>query len=230
VTVLSAICLTPVLEGRYAGVEVAEECLAHEPVGSGAGQPGALNVAVEPALLTDEHATLPCFDDLVQRYQRQLLAIAYRILGNWQDAEDLAQEALLKAYLRLGDLVNPAALGPWLRRLTVNACLDALARRQRRPATVPLAAPDDPEAAFPARVLAVASAEEAAVRAEEWRDLRATLLRLEPGAREALLLRELYGYSYAEIADMLDLGLSAAKMRVHRARHAVQRALSEATG
>jgi RNA polymerase sigma-70 factor, ECF subfamily len=172
-------------------------------------------------------ATLPSFDELVQRYQRQLLAIAYRILGNWQDAEDLAQDALLKAYLRLGDLSNPAALGPWLRRLTVNACLDALARRQRRPATISLTAPDDHEAPAPERALAVASAEEDAVRAEEWHNLRRTLSRLEPRAREALVLREVYGYSYAEIAAMLDLGLSAVKMRVHRARHAVQRAMAE---
>lgn len=170
---------------------------------------------------------LPSFEELVQRYQRQVLAIAYRILGNWQDAEDLAQEALLKAYLRLGDLSNPSALGPWLRRLTVNACLDALARRQRRPATVSLTAPDDQEAPTSERALSVASAEDDAVRAEEWHDLRRTLSGLEPGAREALVLREIYGYSYAEIAEKLDLGLSAVKMRVHRARHAVQRAMSE---
>ncbi len=174
-----------------------------------------------------EAVLLPEFDELVQRYQRQVLVTAYRILGNWQDAEDLAQEALLKAYLRLGDLVNPASLGAWLRRLTVNACLDALARQQRRPATVSLTPSDDREALAPEHLLAAASAEEAAVRAEEWRDLRTTLLRLDPGAREALVLREIYGYSYAEIAGMLDLGLSAVKMRVHRARHAVQRAMTE---
>lgn len=196
--------------------------------------PAPLELRVAPAELPEAGAapefgaaTLPCFEELVQRYQRQLLAIAYRILGNWQDAEDLAQDALLKAYLRLGGLSNPAALGPWLRRLTVNASLDALARRQRRPATVSLTAPDDQELLAPECVLAVASAEEDAVRAEEWRDLRRTLARLEPRAREALVLREVYGYSYAEIASMLDLGLSAVKMRVHRARHAMQRALSE---
>lgn len=172
-------------------------------------------------------ATLPSFEVLVENYQGQLLAIAYRILGNWQDAEDLAQEALLKAYLHLGGLANPAALGSWLRRLTVNACLDALTRRQRRPATVSLTASDDQEAPLGARVLAVGSAEEDAMRAEEWRALRATLASLDPGARDALVLREIYGYSYVEIATMLGLGLSAVKMRVHRARNAVQRAMSE---
>lgn len=176
---------------------------------------------------TAEPLVLPSFEELVERYQGQVLGIAYRILGNWQDAEDLAQEALLKAYLRLGDLANPAALGPWLRRLTVNACLDALTRRQRRPATVSLTAPDDQDAPTAERALAVGSAEEDAVRAEEWRDLRATLARLEPGARHALVLRDIYGYSYAEIATILDLGLSAVKMRVHRARSAVQRAMGD---
>jgi RNA polymerase sigma-70 factor (ECF subfamily) len=172
-------------------------------------------------------AALPSFEVLVERYQGQLLGIAYRILGNWQDAEDLAQEALLKAYLRLGDLANPAALGPWLRRLTVNASLDALTRRQRRPSTVPLTAPDDQESPAAERALAVGSAEEAAVRAEDWREMQATLARLDPGARDALVLRDIYGYSYAEIATILDLGLSAVKMRVHRARTAVQRAIGE---
>ncbi|MCS6879922.1 MAG: RNA polymerase sigma factor [Oscillochloridaceae bacterium] len=208
-------------------IEVGENDCLDTSVAMGAAQATAEAPASEEPSLALDPALLPDFDELVQRYQRQVLVIAYRILGNWQDAEDLAQEALLKAYLRLGDLVNPASLGAWLRRLTVNACLDALARQQRRPATVSLTASEDHEAPVPERFLAVASAEEAAVRAEEWRDLRATLLRLEPGAREALVLREIYGYSYAEIAGMLDLGLSAVKMRVHRARHAVQRALNE---
>lgn len=177
---------------------------------------------------TQPAPVLPSFETLVERYQGQLLGIAYRMLGNWQDAEDLAQEALLKAYLRLGDLANPESLGPWLRRLTVNASLDALTRRQRRPSTVSLTAPDDQDVPTAERALAVGSAEDAAVRAEEWRDLRAMLGRLDPGARDALVLRDIYGYSYAEIAAILDLGLSAVKMRVHRARTAVQRAISEA--
>lgn len=208
-------------------IKVGENDCPDTSVATGVAQASSEAQASEGASLTLDPALLPDFDDLVQQYQRQVLLTAYRILGNWQDAEDLAQEALLKAYLRLGDLVNPASLGAWLRRLTVNACLDALARQQRRPATVSLSVSDEHEAPLPERLLAVASAEDAAVRAEEWRDLRATLLRLEPGAREALVLREIYGYSYAEIAGMLDLGLSAVKMRVHRARHAVQRAMSE---
>lgn len=184
-----------------------------EPRSSMSGEP------LQPAL--------PPFDVLVERHQGQLLGIAYRILGNWQDAEDLAQEALIKAYLRLGDLSHPAALGPWLRRLTINACLDALTRRKRRPATISLTVGDDQELSAVELALAVGSAEEAAVLAEDYRDLRATLARLDPGAREVLVLREVYGYSYAEIAAMLKLGVSAVKMRVHRARNTIQRSMGE---
>lgn len=216
-----------VFESSPSLIEVGGNDCPDTSVAMGVAQATVEARASEEDSLALDAELLPDFDELVQRYQRQVLVTAYRILGNWQDAEDLAQEALLKAYLRLGDLVNPASLGAWLRRLTVNACLDALARQQRRPATVSLTASEDHETPVPERLLAVASAEEAAVRAEEWRDLRATLLRLEPGAREALVLREIYGYSYAEIAGMLDLGLSAVKMRVHRARHAVQRAMNE---
>jgi RNA polymerase sigma-70 factor (ECF subfamily) len=223
---LPALAAAP-LEIRHSLAESAGAIVAVEASYHSGAHIGLLALPDPPVAGAADPAALPSFDDLVHRYQRQVLAIAYRILGNWQDAEDLAQDALLKAYLRLGDLSNPAALGTWLRRLTVNACLDALARRQRRPSTVSLTAPDDQEAPAPERALAVASAEEDAVRAEEWRDLRQTLSRLEPGAREALVLREIYGYSYAEIAEKLDLGLSAVKMRVHRARHAVQRAITE---
>lgn len=226
-TALQSMCYASSLESGFPSLEEAEAQGRIREVGAGTAHKGTGLPQTEIGALASEPVVLPAFDELMQRYQRQLLVIAYRILGNWQDAEDLAQEALLKAYLRLGDLANPAALGPWLRRLTVNACLDALARRQRRPSTVSLSAPDEQDAAGPERLLAVASAEDDAIRAEEWRDFQALLLRLEPGAREALLLRELYGYSYVEIAAMLDLGLSAVKMRVHRARHAVQRAMSE---
>lgn len=224
---MTVLCPTSVYEYPTALLEAGEHESRDAPVAMGVVQAFPEAQVSESASLALDPAVLPDFDDLVERYQRQVLLTAYRILGNWQDAEDLAQEALLKAYLRLGDLVNPASLGAWLRRLTVNACLDALARQQRRPTTVSLSASDEHEAPVPERLLAVASAEDAAMRAEEWRDLRATLLSLEPGARDALVLREIYGYSYAEIAGMLDLGLSAVKMRVHRARHAVQRAMNE---
>lgn len=165
------------------------------------------------------------FDDVVERYQGHVHAIAYSVLRDWQDAEDITQDVLLKVYLRLGELSNPAAIRSWLRRITMNACLDLLSYRRRRPATVSLTGDDSNEEQSCLEALRAGSAEEAALRSEEWGAFHAALGRLEPNACDALLLRALYGYSYAEIAELRNLSLSAAKMRVHRARQAVQQTL-----
>lgn len=162
------------------------------------------------------------FEDVVARYQGQVHAIAYSVLRDWQDAEDITQDVLLKVYLRLDDLANPAAIRAWLRRITMNACLDTLSYRRRRPATVSLTGEDVGDESVYAEALRAGSAEEAALRSEEWGACRAALGRLDPNAYDALLLRALHGYSYAEIAALRNLSLSAAKMRVHRARQAMQ--------
>lgn len=164
----------------------------------------------------------PEFEELVARYQSQVHAIAYHVLRDWQDAEDVTQDVLLKVYLRLSDLANPAAIRSWLRRITLNACFDLLSYRRRRPATVSLTVDDGGEEPAFGDALRAGSAEEAALRAEEWGAFRDALGRLDPNAYDALLLRALHGYSYAEIAALRNLSLSAAKMRVHRARQAMQ--------
>lgn len=164
----------------------------------------------------------PPFEEIVARYQSQVHAIAYHVLRDWQDAEDVTQDVLLKVYLRLGDLANPGAIRSWLRRITVNACLDLLSYRRRRPATISLTGGEGGDEPAFAESLRAGSAEDAALRSEEWGVFRDCLGRLDPPAYDALLLRALHGYSYAEIAELRNLSLSAAKMRVHRARLAVQ--------
>lgn len=157
------------------------------------------------------------FEQIVDCYRRPTLLLAYRMLGDWHDAEDIAQEAMLKAYLHMGRLREPLALGAWLRRVARNAALDALAARQRRPALVSLAEHEQGEAPeFPE--LATASAEAFAERTELRRAIEAALAQLDPGSRAALVLHDVYGYTYEETAARLEIGLSAAKMRIARAR------------
>lgn len=175
--------------------------------------------------LPESRCEAPSFEEVVARHQGHVHAIAYGVLRDWQDAEDITQDVLLKVYLRLGELANPGALRAWLRRITLNACLDLLSYRRKRPATVSLTGDDSHEEVAFASALWAGSAEEAALRSEEWGACRAALDRLEPGAYDALLLRALHGYSYAEIAELRNLSLSAAKMRVHRARQAMQQTL-----
>ena len=171
--------------------------------------------------------TLPedqrAFELLVARYKQRVFARAYRMMGNTQEAEDQAQEVFLKVYRGIHDLAEPATLASWIDRITVNTCLDAITRHKRRPATVPLApsaheGDDEPQYAD-ART---ATPEDAALQRELRRCLERALTQVDPAARAALMLRDIDDRPYQEIVDLLGIGLSAVKMRIHRARLAFQ--------
>jgi RNA polymerase sigma-70 factor, ECF subfamily len=166
------------------------------------------------------------FEQLVSYYQRRVFSIAYRLMGNRHDAEDQAQEAFLRIYRGISSLEDPATLTGWIARVTTNVCLDALAARERRPRTAPLSPPgadghEEPRYAD----TRTPTPEEAALHREVRQCLERTLARMEPPARAVLLLRDVEDRPYHEIAETLRLGLSAVKMRIHRARLMFQQVL-----
>jgi RNA polymerase sigma-70 factor (ECF subfamily) len=164
------------------------------------------------------------FEVLVTQYKARVFTIAYRLMGNRQEAEDQAQEVFLKVYRGIKQLHDPTTFVPWLDRITTNTCFDALNKQQRRPATTSLTPPnDDPQPPF-VDTRSV-SPEESALRRELRDCLEATLARLDLVGRAALILRDIEDRSYQEIADTLGIGLSAVKMRIHRARLAFQQML-----
>lgn len=176
--------------------------------------------------------TLPddtrAFELLVSQYKDRVYATAYRLMGNPQDAEDQAQEAFLKIYRGIRSLDEPATLTSWIYRITTNTCFDALNKRKRRPQTTPLTPPDEEGDEEPryadTRAL---SPEEAAMRAESRACLERTLSQLDEIGRTVLVLRDIEDRPYQEIAEILKLGLSAVKMRIHRARLAFQQTLDK---
>jgi RNA polymerase sigma-70 factor, ECF subfamily len=173
--------------------------------------------------------TLPydtrAFEELVSQYKGRVFGTAYRILGNRQDAEDQAQEVFLKVFRNLKGLSEPATFPAWLDRITVNTCRDLLAMQQRRPSTVPLAPPEEDEAAPQYADTQTLGPEEAALRHEVRRCLHRALRQLDESAIAALVLRDIEDRPYGEIVDVLGVGLSAVKMRIHRARLAFQASL-----
>lgn len=160
------------------------------------------------------------FELLVGRYKERVFATAYRLMGNYHDAEEQAQEVFVKVYRGIKDLGNPATVSSWIYRITTTTCLDALEkRRARRPAPLGDEAGGAPDpAGGPAD-----RPEERALRAELRRCVEATLWQLEPAERAVLVLRDVEGRPYQEVADAVGAGLSAVKMRIHRARLAFQR-------
>lgn len=160
------------------------------------------------------------FEQLVTLYKERVFATAYRLMGNQQDADDMAQEAFVKIYQHIKDLAEPATVTAWIYRITTHTCLDALTTRQRRPRTVSLhpEGDEDREASFVETQSP--TPEEEALQRELRRCVEETLAALGPLERTAIVLRDVEDRPYQEIADTLALGLSAVKMRIHRARAA----------
>jgi len=153
------------------------------------------------------------FRTLVARYRDQVMSTAYRFLGNLYDAEDVTQEVFLKVYRGLPDFRAASSFSTWLYHITVNTCKNELRRRSRQPT---LLDPDLENLGIP--LPAAPSAEQTIIAREQRDAIQDTLNRLGETDREALILRDVQRLSYRKIAEVMSIGLSAAKMRVQRAR------------
>ncbi|HEY8285135.1 MAG TPA: RNA polymerase sigma factor [Chloroflexota bacterium] len=182
-----------------------------------------------PSVAADElvracQQTLPddtrAFELLVKQCSGRVFAAAYRLMGNPHDADDVAQEVFIKVYHGIKTLADPATFTSWLYRITTNTCLDSLAKQKRAPKTTSLGREaDNEDGAW--EIYAddrTPTPEEAAVRADVRRCIKRTLAELGAIERAMIVLRDVEERSYQEIAEHLALGLSAVKMRIHRAR------------
>lgn len=156
---------------------------------------------------------------LVQRHQERLYRYALGMVGSADDAADLVQDTLVRGYTRLASCDDPDRFAPWAFRILRNRCLDYLKDRRRQ--NVPL----DPEAPFADER---EDAELTLARGNVRRDLERALESLPEAQREAFLLKHVEGLSYEEMAEALDASVSALKMRVMRAREALQAQLQGA--
>lgn len=157
------------------------------------------------------------FEQLVTLYQDRIYGLTYHLTGNHADAQDLAQDAFVKAYYALKGFRNEADFGTWLHRITVNVWINV--KRKQRP-VVSLDEPVNTGDGEVQRELAATdeSPHEAAERREFQELVRATLMELSEEHRTVLVLREMQGYSYEEIAEILNCSLGTVKSRINRAR------------
>ena len=153
------------------------------------------------------------FGELVQRYQRDVFNLAYRMLNDWGEAEDAAQEAFLRAYSNLDRYDMARSFKTWVLSITSNHCIDRL--RRRRLTWLSLEEPLPPH---PALTSDIPGPEEATLMNERNLLVQGLLEELSPDYRLAVVLRYWYDLSYAEIAEMLNTTESAIKSRLFRAR------------
>ena len=158
------------------------------------------------------------FEALVLAHEKNVYNLALRMTGDPQDAEDMAQEAFLKAYRSLGDFRGESRFSVWLYRVVSNVCLDFLRRRSRRP-SVSLTEEDDEGEELQRDVPDERFSPEALLERKLTREaVRAGLRELPEEQRQILLLREIEGLSYEEIGEILDLEPGTVKSRIFRAR------------
>lgn len=168
------------------------------------------------------------FDAFVQRYGRRILAFGLRMCGQREDAEDVFQETLLKAYQGLANVKDPGAVRTWLFRVASNQCL--MKRRRegpRREVSLESYKPAGVDFGEPAEIPDWSHLpDDEAHQAELQAALEGALGTLAPELRMVVLLRDVEGLSTRETAEALRLGNSAVKMRLHRARLALREHLS----
>lgn len=158
------------------------------------------------------------YEKLVLEYQKNVYNLALRMTGDPEDAADMAQEAFIKAYSSLSGYRGDSKFSVWLYRIVSNVCLDFLRAKKRRQ-TVSLSVTDDDgedteldiadESKSPERIFERAMTRDA---------VRRGLAALTPEYRQILILRELQGMSYEEIAEVLELESGTVKSRIFRAR------------
>ena len=165
------------------------------------------------------------------QYAHSLYSAALRMTRNPADAEDLVQETFLKAYRGYGGFTEGTNLRAWLYRILTNTFINRYRRQQRRPREVEL---DEVEDLYLYRKLAPSegnrvaqSAEDQVFEALEGADVRRAIDALPEPFRMPVLMADIQGFSYKEIAAMLEIPIGTVMSRLHRGRKALQRLLWE---
>lgn len=201
---------------------------------------------VQTLTLTDEELVRRCkqelphstrsYEELVRRYMNRVYSIVYRVVQNKEEAEDISQEVFVKVYNGIKKFEQQAAFSSWIYRIATNSALDALDKSKQRSKKVSLigkpgsTSDDEERDALNLQVSKEAGPEEKALQTELRECINRVLKELDREQARLLLMRDFDNLSYDEIAQLLQAGLSAVKMRIHRARLAFQQVFSQFCG
>lgn len=163
-------------------------------------------------------------ETLLEQQQNRVYALCLRMMsGSRQDALDMAQEALLRVYRSLGSYKGEAGFSTWVYRLTANVCIDEL-RRRKRNSTVSMDVLRENGFEPPDKA---PSPEQAAVLSEDSEELARAISLLPEDQRAAVLLRDVHGLSYEQVASALEVNMNTAKSRISRGRQKTRELLTQ---
>ncbi len=163
---------------------------------------------------------LQAFEELICRYERKIYNIAYRMMGNYEDANDIAQEAFLRAFRALDGFRGDASFSTWLCRIVTNLCRDELRKRYR----LSVESLDEEICLSEGEVKKQIPSsnpgpEEIYERQELQQRLQDLLMTLSPEFRLAIVLRDIQGFTYQEIAEQMECSMGTVKSRISRGRN-----------
>jgi RNA polymerase sigma-70 factor, ECF subfamily len=168
------------------------------------------------------------FDVLVLKYQHKVVKLVTRYVRNPAEAEDIAQDAFIKAYRALPQFRGDSAFYTWLYRIAINTAKNAVVARDRNPVNFDLDMTDNEESYEMQGRLKDSETPEALVLTDEIRTtVNAAIANLPEDLRTAIVLRELEGLSYEEIAATMDCPVGTVRSRIFRAREAIDSRLRE---
>lgn len=163
------------------------------------------------------------FNRLMEAHERRMYAVALRMCSNREDAQDCLQEAMLRIYRSISGFKGQSSFATWVYRITMNTCLDELRRKKNKQNTSLDSlldtgwSPRDESA----------SPEKRAIQSETRRVLHEEIQALPEDMRSAIVLRDLQGLSYEEIAQVLDINVGTIKSRISRGREKLREKLKQ---
>lgn len=167
------------------------------------------------------------FEELVKRHQRTVYALLYQLAPDWEDTADLAQEVFIRVWRNIANMRNPSSFRSWLTQIVTNLFYDELRKRPRKLPTVSMDESLDPEEDSPTRDIADSSAmpHEKVLSDEMNEVIRQAMMKLPEQFRTSIVLREVEGLSYEEIAVLTNVEMGTVKSRIARARSKLQEML-----
>jgi len=185
----------------------------------------------EEAMLVEEASTgnMPAFEKLVSLYGKKIFNYCYRMTGNKEDAEDTAQEVFIKAYRSLNGFKRNSRFSTWLYSIAHNACIDL--QRKKKIIIVPIEGHDDDNKNQVKELASDGlSVEDEVLMTEKKNAVHLAIAKLRPEYRTVVLLREIDGLSYDEIAGVLNIPIGTVKSYISRARDELRTSLINEIG
>ena len=163
----------------------------------------------------------PAFDLLISKYQHRIVSLVTRYVSDPSEALDVSQEAFIKAYRAIGNFRGDSAFYTWLYRIAINTAKNWLVAQKRRPPLSDIDAVDAEQYDIESRLKDRATPENELLREEISETVFRTIAELPDDLRTAIMLREIEGMSYEDIATTMECPIGTVRSRIFRARQAI---------